>query len=120
MRMIRLFSSRKDILPVVLALVWGTACAEGAASDARKGQSGLAATLTVGSAAEWHRPVEVLMHTPGDEIFVGVIHPAAALFERPFALSGARREHEAYVHLLEQEGARVHRVVGRLAGRNAR
>ena len=51
------------------------------------------------------------MHTPGDEIFVGVIHPAAALFERPFALSGARREHEAYVHLLEEEGARVHRVV---------
>ena len=65
----------------------------------------------VGSQAEWLRPREVVVHTPGEEVFVGVVHPAAALFERAFSLSDAAREHEGYVSLLEKSGARVHRLV---------
>ncbi len=42
------------------------------------------------------------------------MHPAAALFERPFSLAGAAEEHRAYVRLLESEGACVHTLVGAL------
>lgn len=44
----------------------------------------------VGSVAEWLQATTVVVHTPGDEIFLGLAHPAAALFERPFSLEGAR------------------------------
>jgi len=48
-----------------------------------------------GSAAEWQQAKTVVVHTPGDEIFFGLVHPAAALYERPFSLDGARRERPA-------------------------
>jgi len=65
----------------------------------------------VGCRAEWDAPTDVLVHTPGDELFVGVIHPEAALFERAFDLEGAAAEHRAYIRLLQARGARVHTVV---------
>ncbi len=70
--------------------------------------------LQVGCRAEWDRPVEVLLHTPGEELFLGVLHPEAALFERPFDLEGAATEHRRYIELLEARGARVHTVVATL------
>ncbi len=78
---------------------------EGASKTDRAGVSG------IGSPAEWLKPREVVVHTPGEEVFLGVVHPAAALFERAFSLSDAAREHEGYVSLLEKSGARVHRLV---------
>lgn len=65
----------------------------------------------VGSRAEWHVAKRVLMHTPGDELFLGVIHPAAALFERPFSIKGAEAEHRKYIERLQEHGITVHRVV---------
>jgi len=65
----------------------------------------------VGCFAEWLQPTDILMHTPEDELLVGVIHPEAALFERPFSITGAAAEHRAYIRLLEKQGARVHTVV---------
>ena len=32
----------------------------------------------VGQKAEWEHPKKILMHTPGDEVFMGVLHPEAA------------------------------------------
>jgi arginine deiminase len=54
------------------------------------------------------------MHTPGEELFAGVIHPEAALFERAFDVAGAAAEHRACIDLLRKHGARVHTVVGTL------
>lgn len=65
----------------------------------------------VGSYAEWGKPTDILMHTPQQELFVGVIHPEAALFERPFSISGAAAEHRNFISLLRKQGARVHTVV---------
>lgn len=65
----------------------------------------------VGCRAEWDRPVDVLVHTPGDELFLGVVHPESALFERPFDLAGAAAEHRAYQQLLRDRGVRVHTLV---------
>ncbi len=67
-----------------------------------------------GCHAEWDRPTEALVHTPGDELFLGVVHPEAALFERPFDLQGAVREHRAYIQLLKDRGVVVHTVVDAL------
>jgi len=65
----------------------------------------------VGCRAEWDAPTDVLVHTPGDELFLGVVHPEAALFERAFDIETAATEHRAYIDLLRQRGARVHTVV---------
>ena len=65
----------------------------------------------VGCRAEWDLPTDVLVHTPGDELFMGVIHPEAALFERAFDVEGAAAEHRAYISLLRRNGARVYTVV---------
>lgn len=76
--------------------------------------AGPAKVPVVGSRAEWLPAKEILVHTPGEELFLGVVHPAAALFERAFSLQDAAREHRNYIKLLEKEGATVHTVVGTL------
>lgn len=82
----------------------------------------LAATSTravvvpaVGCRAEWDRPTDVLVHTPGDELFLGVVHPEAALFERPFDIAAAAAEHRAYQARLRAQGARVYTLAAVLA-----
>lgn len=62
----------------------------------------------IGSAAEWLPAREILVHTPGEELFLGVLHPAAALFERVFSLAGAQREHLKYLDVLRAAGVKVH------------
>ena len=37
----------------------------------------VAAHEKIGSEAEWYPAKTISMHTPGDEIFLGVVHPAA-------------------------------------------
>ncbi|MBA4418041.1 MAG: amidinotransferase [Syntrophus sp. (in: bacteria)] len=68
-------------------------------------------SIQTGSAAEWLSPKTVIVHTPGDEVFLGLTHPAAALFERPFSLDRARQEHSRFICLLNKHGARVYRLI---------
>ena len=60
--------------------------------------------------AEWSKAGVILMHTPGLELFNGVIHPAAGLFEDYFDVEKAASEHRHYIEMLQQQGIRVHRV----------
>ena len=66
--------------------------------------------IQAGAAAEWLAARDVVVHTPGEEIFLGVIHPDAALFEKTFSLEGAIKEHENFICLLKDSGARVFRL----------
>ena len=50
------------------------------------------------------------MHTPWEELFDGVAHPAAGLFEDYFDVDDAAREHRNYAKMLEKNGIRVHFV----------
>ena len=65
----------------------------------------------VGQKAEWEHPKKILMHTPGDEVFMGVLHPEAALYEKPFNLQIADAEHLKYIERLRKHGAEIYRVV---------
>ena len=60
--------------------------------------------------AEWNRATAILIHTPGEELFDGVIHPSAGLFEHYFDVDKAAAEHLNYVSLLEKNGIKVIRV----------
>ena len=60
--------------------------------------------------AEWSEAGDILMHTPGAELFNGVIHPSAGLFEHYFDVEQAAAEHREYIRLLEKNGIRVHTV----------
>ena len=65
--------------------------------------------------AEWSQAGEILMHTPGEELFAGVIHPTAGLFEDYFDVDLAAEEHKGYIRMLEKNGIRVHTVMDILA-----
>ena len=98
------------ILAISLMLGLGPFPVAGRTDDQRtEGPSG-----SVGSAAEWYRARHILMHTPGEELFLGVIHPAAALFEKPFAMDKAASEHRDYIRTLEHRGVKVSTVVATL------
>lgn len=60
--------------------------------------------------AEWSLAGDILMHTPGQELFNGVIHPSAGLFEDYFDVDKAAEEHRGYMAMLEKNGIRVHRI----------
>lgn len=61
--------------------------------------------------AEWSKAGDILMHTPGQELFNGVIHPSAGLFEDYFDIDKAAEEHRGYISMLEKNGIRVHNVI---------
>ena len=61
--------------------------------------------------AEWSKAGEILMHTPGEELFNGVIHPSAGLFEDYFDVNQAAAEHQGYIEMLRKNGIRVHTVI---------
>ena len=50
------------------------------------------------------------MHTPGEELFDGVIHPYAGLFEYYFDHDKAAEEHKGYIAALENNGIEVYTV----------
>jgi arginine deiminase len=60
--------------------------------------------------AEWTKACVILMHTPGQELFDGVIHPSAGLFEHYFDVEKAAEEHRGYIRMLEANGIRVHTI----------
>lgn len=57
-----------------------------------------------GVVAHWHEAAQILVHQPGEEVFPGVLHPAAALFADTFSLEGAAAEHRQFVQILENRG----------------
>ncbi len=57
--------------------------------------------------AEWCKASSILMHTPGQELFNGVIHPAAGLFENYFDVDEAASEHTTYINILKNNGIKV-------------
>ena len=61
--------------------------------------------------AEWSKAGDILMHTPGQELFNGIIHPSAGLFENYFDVDKAAEEHRGYISMLEKNGIRVHTVL---------
>ncbi len=60
--------------------------------------------------AEWMQAGVILMHTPGPELFYGVIHPKAGLFEHYFDVDEAAKEHQYYMQVLRDNGAEVYTV----------
>ena len=60
--------------------------------------------------AEWDKATAILMHTPGQELFDGVIHPSAGLFENYFDVDKAADEHRGYISALEKNGIKVFTV----------
>lgn len=64
--------------------------------------------------SEWDCAKEILMHTPGEELFDGVIHPYAGLFEYYFDVDKAAEEHRGYIKALEKNGIKVHTIEGLL------
>ena len=61
--------------------------------------------------AEWSKAGVILMHTPGAEMFYGVLHPSAGLFEDYFNVDQAAEEHRGYIRMLEKNGIRVYTVM---------
>ena len=57
--------------------------------------------------AEYDRAATIVMHEPNEELFVGTMHPAAALFMDYFNADKAAEEHEAYQDILRETGANV-------------
>ena len=60
--------------------------------------------------SEWDCAKEILMHTPGEELFDGVIHPYAGLFEYYFDVDKAAEEHRGYIKAPEKNGIKVHTI----------
>lgn len=57
--------------------------------------------------AEWNRLSDVMIHRPGIEIAYAMLAPRPFLFERPFKISKAVREHELLEEALREAGVRV-------------
>lgn len=57
--------------------------------------------------AEYQQACTILMNEPGIELFDGVIHPSAALYEQYFDVDAAAREHENYRNMLTKNGIKV-------------
>ncbi len=60
--------------------------------------------------AEWSKAGVILMHTPGQELFDGVVHPSAGLFEDYFDVDKAAAEHQNYIKMLQKNGIKVYTV----------
>ncbi len=57
--------------------------------------------------AHWHEASQILVHQPGEEVFLGLLHPVAALFADTFSLEGAASEHRQFVATLKSRGVRA-------------
>ncbi len=57
--------------------------------------------------SEYHSAKLILLHQPGDELQGALLHPQAALFEKYFSISEAKKEHINYTNTLENFGCKV-------------
>ena len=53
--------------------------------------------------AEWDHLKKVAVHTPGMEMYFGLLDPYSSLYERAFSQSDALREHELLLYTLKHE-----------------
>jgi len=53
--------------------------------------------------AEWDNLRTVAVHSPGIEMYFGLLDPFASLYERSFSMEDAVREHELLTHTLKHE-----------------
>ena len=53
--------------------------------------------------AEWDNLRTVAVHSPGIEMYFGLLDPFASLYERSFSMEDAVREHELFTHTLKHE-----------------
>jgi arginine deiminase len=53
--------------------------------------------------AEWNRLRKVALHTPGIEMYFGLLDPYASLYEKAFSRCNAIREHERLAYTLKHE-----------------
>lgn len=60
--------------------------------------------------AEYTKAHVILMHTPGQELYDGVIHPAAGLYDDYFDADAAADEHRGYIAMLRNNDIEVHTV----------
>lgn len=91
------------IIMTGLLAVAGVSCRQSPAPDD-------ASNIVACPAAEYATATEILMYTPGVELYDGIIHPAAGLYEDYFDIDKAIAEHEGYISMLEANGIKVHRV----------
>ena len=89
--------NRFHILPLALLLAVLAACTHPTSST----------TPGASPVAEWDPATQILMHTPGQELFNGAINPLAALFEYYFDVESAACEHQNYIAMLEANGINV-------------
>jgi len=62
----------------------------------------------IGVYAEYDNAKTILVNTPHKtELFMGILHPDAALFSCPFDPLEAIKEHQSFIGLLEDNGAKV-------------
>ncbi len=60
--------------------------------------------------AEFTKAKSILMYTPGEELFDGIIHPAAGLYDDYFDVDMAAEEHLGYIEKLRANDIEVLRV----------
>jgi arginine deiminase len=59
--------------------------------------------MTIKIKAEWDRLKKVAVHTPGMEMFFGLLDPFASLYERAFSQRDALKEHEVLRYTLKHD-----------------
>ena len=60
--------------------------------------------------AEYDKADVIIMHEPSSELYYGILHPNAALFDTYFNAEKAAKEHAIYRKLLQENGAEVHTI----------
>ena len=53
--------------------------------------------------AEWDHLSKVAVHSPGIEMYFGLLDPFASLYERSFSMKDALKEHELLTYTLKHE-----------------
>lgn len=86
------FPVERSISYIIFLLILCSGCLSESLANSR---------IEVKNRAEWEIATTALMHTPEEELFLGVLHPDAALFERPFDPEQAANEHRNFIHILE-------------------
>lgn len=64
-------------------------------------------SVRCGQTCEYRKARLILTHDPGEELFLGALHPAAALFREHIDIPELIAEHATYRRVLEEAGARV-------------
>ena len=77
-------------------------------------------SVRCGQTCEYRKARLILTHDPGEELFLGALHPAAALFREHIDIPELIAEHATYRKVLEEAGARVLTVRQILLRRNRR